>query len=102
MAIPIKKLINDQIKKANSVVCVGLDPVISRLPNCVKNTTWPVFEFNKAIIDETHDLVCAYKLQNAFYVGQRMEKQLEMTCDYLKKSYPQIPLILDSKRLAVL
>jgi orotidine-5'-phosphate decarboxylase len=98
IAIPIKKLINDQIKKANSVVCVGLDPVISRLPACVKNSNTPVFEFNKSIIDATHDLVCAYKLQNAFYVGQRMEKQLEMTCDYLKKTYPHIPVILDAKR----
>lgn len=74
------------IKKNNSLLCVGLD-----------NSD---FEFNKKIIDQTHDLVCAYKPQIAFYEAAGIEglKSLKKTVDYLKKHHPAIPLICDAKR----
>jgi orotidine-5'-phosphate decarboxylase len=88
------------VKKQNSLVCVGLDSDLRRLPLFIKNKTNPQFLFNKAIIDNTHDLVCAYKPNSAFYeaLGDFGIKQLKMTCDYLLKNYPEIPIILDAKR----
>jgi orotidine-5'-phosphate decarboxylase len=84
--------------KNNSLVCVGLDPDLNKLPDCVKELEYPIFEFNKAIIDATCDLVCCYKPQVAYYAGQNAEDQLQMTLDYLREKCPEIPVILDAKR----
>lgn len=58
------------------------------------------FAFDKKIIDATHDLVCAYKPNSAFYEanGAQGLVELKKTCDYLRKTYPDIVLILDAKR----
>ncbi|WP_028581583.1 orotidine-5'-phosphate decarboxylase [Desulfogranum japonicum] len=82
----------------NSLVCVGLDPDLSRFPEQLKNISESIFHFNKAIIDATHDLVCAFKPQIAYFSAVSAEKQLEQTIDYIKKFYPHIPVILDAKR----
>jgi orotidine-5'-phosphate decarboxylase len=85
-------------KKNDSMVCVGLDPDLNKLPKCLKSFEFPIFEFNKQIIDATCDLVCAYKPQAAYYAGQDADDQLKMTIDYIWKNYPEIPVILDVKR----
>jgi len=90
--------LNNIWKKNNSLVCVGLDPDLTKMPECVKNCEYPIFAFNKAIIDATADLVCAYKPQAAYYAGQNADDQLAMTVDYLKENYPTVPVILDVKR----
>jgi orotidine-5'-phosphate decarboxylase len=82
----------------NSLVCVGLDPDPSRFPRSVQDADEPIFEFNRAIIDATHDLVCAYKPQIAHYSARSAETQLESTIAYIKSTYPEIPVILDAKR----
>jgi orotidine-5'-phosphate decarboxylase len=51
----------------NSMLCVGLDPDLEKLPICLAEYAYPIFEFNKQIIDATSDLVCAYKPQIAHY-----------------------------------
>jgi orotidine-5'-phosphate decarboxylase len=81
-----------------SLVCVGLDPEIERFPPQVIDQPSPIFQFNKAIIDATADLVCAYKPQFAHYAAYEAEDQLERTIDYIQSTYPGIPVILDSKR----
>ena len=88
------------IKNNNSLVCVGLDSDFNKLPELIRNKINPQFEFNKIIIDATHDLVCAYKPNSAFYEarGEQGIKELKMTCDYLRKNYPDIIIILDAKR----
>lgn len=88
------------IKKNNSLVCVGLDSEASKLPDHLKGTKNAQFEFNKAIIDATHDLVSSYKPNSAFYeaVGDEGIHQLKMTCDYIREKYPDIFIILDAKR----
>lgn len=87
-------------QKNNSLLCVGLDSDLKKLPEFLKQKEFPLFEFNKAIIDTTHDLVCAYKPNSAFYEaeGDRGVLQLKMTCDYIRQNYPEIPIILDAKR----
>jgi orotidine-5'-phosphate decarboxylase len=82
----------------NSLVCVGLDPEIERFPEQFAEQPSPIFQFNKAIIDATADLVCAYKPQFAHYAAYEAEDQLERTIDYVHRTYPGIPVILDSKR----
>ncbi len=88
------------IQKNTSLLCVGLDSDVKMLPRHVESETYPQFTFNKAIIDATHDLVCAYKPNSAFYeaLGAAGITELKMTCDYLHQSYPEIPIILDAKR----
>jgi orotidine-5'-phosphate decarboxylase len=85
-------------ERSNSLVCVGLDPEIERFPRHIAEQPSPIFQFNKAIIDATADLVCAYKPQFAHYAAYEAEDQLERTIEYIHRSYPGIPVILDSKR----
>lgn len=88
------------IEKNNSLVCIGLDSNFSNLPQHLLKSSDPQFEFNKAIIDKTYDLIGSYKLNSAFYEGRGEEgiKELKMTCDYIRDHYPEIPMILDAKR----
>jgi orotidine-5'-phosphate decarboxylase len=88
------------IRKNNSLVCVGLDPDLTKLPEHIKLLSNPLFEFNKAIIDATAGLACAYKPNSAFYEasGANGIEQLKMTCDYINDKYPEVPIILDAKR----
>lgn len=85
-------------KQQNTLVCVGLDADLEKIPASIKEEKYPLFSFNKAIIDATHDLVCCYKPQIAFYSAYGLENQLEMTFQYLRATYPEIPTILDAKR----
>jgi orotidine-5'-phosphate decarboxylase len=83
---------------SNSLLCVGLDPDPAKLPSGLQGMPQAVFEFNRAIIDATHDLVCAYKPQIAYFAAHSAEDQLLKTMEYLRTQYPHIPIILDAKR----
>ena len=85
-------------KATNSLVCVGLDPEPKKFPDRFRDTPGSIFEFNKAIVDATRDLVCAYKPQFAHYAAHGAEAQLEHTIDYIKTRCPDAIVILDSKR----
>lgn len=95
----IQKLEN-RMKKANSLVCVGLDSAKEKLPVSLLSEQYPQFAFNKAIIDATASFVCAYKPNSAFYEaeGEKGMLELKMTYDYLVATYPDIVTILDAKR----
>ena len=82
----------------NSLLCVGLDPDPARLPSSLRDKPQAIAQFSRAIIDATHDLVCAYKPQIAYFASQSAEDQLLQTIEYLRTSYPHIPVILDAKR----
>ncbi len=83
------------VRKNDSLVCVGLDSDESRLPAGQNQLS-----FNKAIVDATHDLVCAYKPNTAFYEALGVDgiETLKATCDYINQTYPDVPIILDAKR----
>jgi orotidine-5'-phosphate decarboxylase len=85
-------------KAANSLVCVGLDPEPRKLPDAFRDAPGGIYQFNKAIVDATRDLVCAYKPQFAHYAAHSAENQLEHTIDYIKATCPNAIVILDSKR----
>lgn len=83
--------------KNNSLLCVGLDTELERIPKFLLQEKDPIFSFNQAIIDSTKDLVCAYKPNLAFYeaYGLKGLEALKKTCEYIPKD---IPIILDAKR----
>lgn len=90
--------IHHAMQKNDTLACVGLDPLPERFPTAVASRPEAIFQFNKAIVDATCDLVCAYKPQAAHYHAQGAEDQLAKTIDYIKTRYPDIQVILDSKR----
>lgn len=93
----IEKLERAQ-KKNNSLLCVGLDPSLGRLPESCRMQAQPFLVFNRALIDATADLVCAYKPQIAHYAACGAEAELFATISYIHENYADIPVILDAKR----
>lgn len=85
-------------KSNNSLLCVGLDPDLPRFPESLKTHPQALFEFNRAIIDATRDLVCAFKPQIAYFAALSAEDALQQTIEYIHDHYPHIPVILDAKR----
>jgi orotidine-5'-phosphate decarboxylase len=98
MVMKFIKSIESAWKKKDSLVCVGLDPDINKIPAFFRDLEYPLFEFNKAIVDATADQVCAFKPQIAYYSASRTEQDLEQTIDYIHQHHPDIPVILDAKR----
>ncbi len=82
----------------NSLLCVGLDPDTAKFPAHLQHQPDAIFAFCKAIIDATADTACAFKPQIAYFAALRAEDQLEAICEYLRKTYPHIPIVLDAKR----
>ena len=82
----------------DSLLCVGLDPDLARLPAHLQSEPDGIVRFCTAIIDATADLACAFKPQIAYFAALGAEDQLERICVYLRERYPHIPLILDAKR----
>lgn len=85
-------------RERNSLVCVGLDSDLSKIPVHLRNRENPLFQFNKAIVDATADLVCAFKPQVAYYSACRAERDLELTIEHIHRNHPGVPVILDAKR----
>ena len=90
----------EQIKIKKSFLCIGLDVDLTKIPKHLLELEDPIFEFNKAIIDATHDLAVAYKPNTAFYeaYGIKGWKSLQKTINYLNENYPEIFTIADAKR----
>lgn len=95
----LDKLISE-IKRKQSFLCVGLDVDLEKIPAFLKSEDDPIFAFNKAIIDQTHDLAVAYKPNIAFYeaYGLKGWVALQKTIDYLNANHPEILIIADAKR----
>lgn len=90
----------EQIQLKKSFLCIGLDVDLTKIPKHLLDLEDPIFEFNKAIIDATHDLCVSYKPNTAFYeaYGLKGWQSLQKTIDYLNESYPEIFTIADAKR----
>ncbi len=82
----------------NSLLCVGLDPDLAKLPVEFQSAQDGIFEFCRAIIDATAPFACSFKPQIAYFAALRAEPQLEAICAYLRDNYPHLPIILDAKR----
>lgn len=90
----------EQIQQKKSFLCIGLDVDLTKIPQHFLQLEDPIFEFNKAIIDATHDLCVSYKPNTAFYevYGLKGWQSLEKTIDYINQKYPEIFTIADAKR----
>ena len=90
----------ENIVKKRSFLCVGLDSEIEKIPSFLLKGKNPIIEFNKRIIDATHEYAVAYKPNVAFYecLGAKGWTSLELTVRYIKENYPDIFVIADAKR----
>jgi orotidine-5'-phosphate decarboxylase len=88
------------IKRKKSFLCVGLDTDYKKIPKLLLHKEYPVYEFNRRIIDATHEFTVAYKPNLAFYemLGAAGYMSLEMTVNYLRENYPDVFIIADAKR----
>jgi orotidine-5'-phosphate decarboxylase len=84
-------------RENDSLVCVGLDTDLQKIPQFLLKEEDPLLAFNRRIIDATSDLVCAYKPNMAFYEAQGSKgwEALKKTCEHIPN---QIPVIIDAKR----
>ena len=89
-----------EILKKKSFLSVGLDVDLNKIPQHLLETEDPIFEFNKAIIDATHDLAVAYKPNTAFFeaYGLKGWKSMEKTIAYINSKCPEVFTIADAKR----
>jgi len=89
-----------QIHQKKSFLCIGLDVDLTKIPQHLLALEDPIFEFNKAIIDATHDLCVSYKPNTAFYeaYGIKGWQSLQKTIQYINENYPDIFTIADAKR----
>ncbi|MET0279995.1 MAG: orotidine-5'-phosphate decarboxylase [Steroidobacteraceae bacterium] len=85
-------------RRNRSLVCVGLDPELDRIPDHIRALSSPVFEFNRRIVDATAQFACCFKPQFAHYAALGAEDQLQATIRYIHAQHPGLPVILDSKR----
>jgi len=89
-----------QILEKQSFLCIGLDTDIGKIPTHLLKSSSPVLDFNRAIVDSTHDLAVAYKPNLAFYEsrGAAGWEDLARTVEYIRSVDPSIFLIADAKR----
>lgn len=95
-----KEKFSKRATKINSLVCVGLDPDLEKLPERFKSLPHPQFEFNKWIIGQTAEFAAAYKPNTAAYEarGGVGFQELQLTMDYLRENHSDIFTICDAKR----
>ena len=81
-----------------SLLCVGLDPDPARFPAHLRGDASRIYDFCAAVVDATADLVIAFKPQIAYFAAHRAEEQLERLMAHMRRTAPQVPVILDAKR----
>ena len=84
--------------QSHSLLCVGLDPDINRIPESIRSSKTCFYDFCTAIVDATAQYACSFKPQIAYFASRAAESELEGIIEYIHKNYPDIPVILDAKR----
>lgn len=92
-----KQQLFEQIQLKKSFLCIGLDPVLEKLPKHLLKYEDPILEFNKQLIDATHDLCVAYKPNIAFYESRGV-KGWQTLVDTWKYFPKEVFTIADAKR----
>jgi orotidine-5'-phosphate decarboxylase len=89
-----------RVDVTGSLLCIGLDSTVERLPVRFRPESTPQFAFNRWIIEQTHPYVSAYKPNMAFYEerGEAGLRDLRLTMAYLREHHPDIYTICDAKR----
>src|SRR5690242_1925404 len=83
---------NQRAEAVNSLLCIGLDSALDKLPQRFRSEANPQFAFNRWVIEQTHAYTSAYKPNIAFYEAQGDQglRDLKLTLDYLRENYPDI------------
>ncbi len=95
-----KQQLIENIRTKRSFLCVGLDTDLKKIPQHLLKEEYPIFAFNKAIIDSTAPYCVAYKPNLAFYecFGLKGWVAFDKTVRYIKEHYPDLFIIADAKR----
>ena len=91
-------LLSTAQRQNHSLLCVGLDPEPARFPGAFKGDASKIYDFCAAIVDATADLACTFKPQIAYFAAHRAEAQLERLMEHMRRTAPEVPVILDAKR----
>jgi orotidine-5'-phosphate decarboxylase len=98
MPMKFEERLNRAHKATGSLVCVGVDPDMSKLPADLKGHPQPFFAFAQRIVDATTEVAAAYKPQIAFYAAEGREAELAASIRYMRERAPSALVILDAKR----
>lgn len=90
--------LNHAWKTQDSLLMVGLDPDIKRLPTPIRGERDALWQFCKGMVDATAPYVCGFKPQIAYFASLGAEDVLQSLCDYIRTQHPNLVLMLDAKR----
>lgn len=95
----IRKL-EARIDAVDSLLCVGLDPDVAKLPERFQGITDPLFAFCREVIDATASYACAVKPNLAFFEAKGAQgwEELSKLCAYVREHHPDLFLLCDGKR----
>ncbi|MGI9325370.1 MAG: orotidine-5'-phosphate decarboxylase [Pseudomonadales bacterium] len=95
---PFIEQLQNAWQEQDTLLCVGLDPHISRLPGNVSRDAEGMLDFAIALVDAVASYVCAFKPQAAHFGAAGAEQQLQRLIAYIHEAHPRLPVILDAKR----
>lgn len=97
---PVLARYEERVRSAGTMVCVGLDSDMAKLPERFRGIPQPQFEFNRWVVGQTREYVAAYKINTAFYEARGVAGIDEMmeTAAWLKAECPESITICDAKR----
>lgn len=98
MTLGFHSLLRGRWRESGSLLCVGLDPDLSKMPASLAKIPGGIAQFCIAIVDATAEYACAFKPQIAYFAAAGAESDLEKVCTHIRERHPTIPLILDAKR----
>ena len=98
-----REMLKQRQIQAKTLVCVGLDLLPEKLPECIKRShkigRQAIFKWGKEIIDATAEYASMFKPQKAHYEAmQEGQMVLQAMIAHIHHHYPMIPVILDCKR----
>jgi len=97
-----RQMLAERQKKVNSLVCVGLDPLMEKIPKKYQDfalSEAALFSWMKAIVDATAPFACMFKPQSAHWEAiDRGRDTLQLVIRHIKDQYPDTPVFLDCKR----
>jgi orotidine-5'-phosphate decarboxylase len=88
--------LTEAMRRNDSLLCVGLDPDLRHFPEPLGRNPSAIVDFNRAIIEATADLACAYKPNLGFYMAYG-EEGIRALVETRRLIPPEIPVILDAK-----
>src|SRR3989339_232944 len=102
MANEIIQRLDNRMQQTNSLVCVGLDPDIKKMPLSIldleKSPEDNIFNFLTQVVDITAEHSCCYKVQKAFFDQyEHGHLLLNQIVAYIHKMHPEIPVFIDCK-----